>query len=95
MGEMIYYTVGYSIRPMLNPELTASWEKGLTQVAEGQITPEEYMTKLTEFIKKNTNKVKQEVRNPKLTQCYRYAAQFYKAGSYGGIETQKSKKENG
>ena len=40
----------HSIRSLLNPELTASWEKGLTLVAEGQITSEEYMQKLEHFI---------------------------------------------
>ena len=39
MGEMVYDVVYASIRPLLNPELTASWEKGLTYVAEGSITP--------------------------------------------------------
>ena len=39
MGEMIYDVVDHSIRSLLNPELTASWEKGLTYVANGEITP--------------------------------------------------------
>ncbi len=46
---MIYDVVEHSIRSLLNPELTASWEKGLTYVAEGDITSEEYMTKLENF----------------------------------------------
>ena len=45
LGEMIFDVVGASIRQLLNPELTASWEKGLTYVAEGSITSEEYMEK--------------------------------------------------
>ena len=49
MGEMIYEVVDSSIKHLLNPELTASWEKGLTYVAEGSITEEEYMEK-TAFI---------------------------------------------
>ena len=48
---MIYDVVEHSIRSFLNPELTASWEKGLTYVAEGDITSEEYMTKLENFIR--------------------------------------------
>jgi len=50
LGEMIFDVVNASIRQLLNPELTASWEKGLTYVAEGSITPEEYMQKLENFV---------------------------------------------
>lgn len=46
LGEMIFDVVNCSIRQLLNPELTASWEKGLTYVAEGSITEQEYMDKL-------------------------------------------------
>ena len=50
LGELIFDVVGASIRQLLNPELTASWEKGLTYVAEGSITPDEYMEKLEHFV---------------------------------------------
>lgn len=50
LGEMIFDVVNASIRQLLNPELTASWEKGLTYVAEGTITSEEYMQKLENFV---------------------------------------------
>ena len=50
MGEMIFDVVDSAMKPLLNPALTASWEKGLTQVAEGQITSAEYMTKLDDFV---------------------------------------------
>ncbi len=56
-GEMVYDVVNNSIRSLLNPELTASWEKGLTYVAEGQITPDEYMEKLENFIRRHTQAV--------------------------------------
>ncbi len=46
----MFDVVGASIRQLLNPELTASWEKGLTYVAEGSITPDEYMEKLEHFV---------------------------------------------
>lgn len=46
LGEMVYGVVYMSIRSLLNPELTASWELGLTKVAEGEITADEYMKKL-------------------------------------------------
>ncbi|MCD7739128.1 MAG: DNA topoisomerase, partial [Lachnospiraceae bacterium] len=50
MGELIYDVVDCSMKRMLEPALTASWEKGLTGVAEGRITYEEYMSKLTGFV---------------------------------------------
>ncbi|MED9933846.1 MAG: DNA topoisomerase, partial [Catenibacillus sp.] len=50
LGENVYDVVDCSIKSLLNPELTASWEKGLTYVAEGSITSEEYMVKLEKFI---------------------------------------------
>ena len=58
LGEMIYDVVDHSIRSLLNPELTASWEKGLTYVANGEITPGEYMEKLDRFIVSRTQGVK-------------------------------------
>lgn len=50
LGELIYEVVDASIKQLLNPELTASWEKGLTYVAEGSITSDEYMEKLERFV---------------------------------------------
>lgn len=78
LGEMVYDTVNASIRPLLNAELTASWEKGLTGVAEGSITTEEYMNKLNGFVARRTNAVKSLNNQYQLKQCYDYAAQFYK-----------------
>ncbi|MFV0341612.1 MAG: DNA topoisomerase [Anaerocolumna sp.] len=57
-GEMIYDVVNTSIKSLLNAELTASWEKGLTMVANGEITKEEYMVKLEGFVSRMTNGVK-------------------------------------
>lgn len=90
-GEMIYYVVGYSIRPMLDPVLTASWEKGLSQVADAEIGEDEYMTKLSAFITKYTDRVKGENNGEILSKCFNYAAQFYKKGSYGGIAKENKK----
>ena len=59
MGEMVYDVVNSSIKPLLDPALTASWEKGLTLVADGKISPEEYMKKLSDFVTRRTNIVKQ------------------------------------
>ena len=58
LGEMIYEVVNAAIRPLLDPKLTASWEKGLTMVADGTITEGEYMGKLDEFVRRRTNYVK-------------------------------------
>ena len=63
LGEMIFDVVNCSIRQLLNPELTASWEKGLNYVAEGSITEQEYMDKLQNFVARRTQGVKQVI-NP-------------------------------
>ena len=78
LGEMIYDVVEHSIKSLLNPELTASWEKGLTYVADGEITPEEYMEKLNRFIVTRTEGVKGLANQCQLRACYDRAAQFYK-----------------
>lgn len=58
LGEMVYDVVESSIRALLDPSLTASWEKGLTMVAGGDITSREYMDKLTGFVGRRTEYVK-------------------------------------
>lgn len=78
MGEMIHDVVASSIKSLLNPELTASWEKGLSYVAEGSITEEEYMVKLENFIKQRTDAVKGLNNQYQLRTYFDYAAQFYK-----------------
>ncbi len=77
MGEMIYDVVADSIRPLLNPALTASWEKGLTGVAEGTITPEEYMGKLRDFVTRRTNAVKTLNNQSVLYRQFQEASKFY------------------
>lgn len=79
-GEMIYDVVDHSIRSLLNPELTASWEKGLTLVADGEITPEEYMVKLKRFITGRTQGVKGLNNQGELNGFYHRAAAFYQKG---------------
>ncbi len=78
LGEMIFGVVHGSIKSLLNPELTASWELGLTQVADGQITADEYMSKLNEFIKARFNNVIGVNNIAQMNAYYRYVAQFYK-----------------
>ena len=77
-GEMVYDVVDHSIKSLLNPELTASWEKGLTYVAEGDITSEEYMQKLDHFIVSRTDGVKGLNNQSQLRACYDRTARFYK-----------------
>ena len=78
MGEMIYEVVDQSIRPLLDPALTASWEKGLTMVAEGTITEEEYMRKLDDFVSRRTNIVKGLNNQFALNRQFQKAAGNYK-----------------
>lgn len=83
LGEMIYDVVDHSIKSLLNPELTASWEKGLNYVAEGEITPDEYMRKLDHFIVSRTQGVKELYNQNQLRACYDKTAQFYKKSNQG------------
>ena len=82
-GEMVFDVVDNSIKPLLNPELTASWEKGLGYVAEGTITTDEYMKKLDDFITRRTVGVKGLDNQYQLKACYDKAAGFYKKARRG------------
>ncbi len=93
MGEMIHDVVASSIKSLLNPELTASWEKGLSYVAEGSITEEEYMQKLEDFIRKRTDAVKGLNNQYQLRTYFDYAAQFYKKQGKSGGKKAIEKKE--
>jgi len=84
LGEMIYDVVRLSIRSLLRPEMTASWEKGLTGVAEGTIRSEEYMRKLEDYVSKYTDGVKRSDNRAVLRQCFDYASQFYKKTASAG-----------
>ncbi len=89
-GEMIYDVVNHSIKSLLNPELTASWEKGLNYVAEGDITEEAYMDKLTDFIIRNTDGVKNLNNQDQMRSCYEEIAKYYKKpASTGGYSNYK------
>lgn len=78
MGEMIYDVVGSSIRPLLDPALTASWEKGLTMVADGNISSKEYMDKLNGFVGRRTEYVKRLNNQRSLYTQFQAAAENYK-----------------
>lgn len=79
LGEIVFDAVDHSIRSLLNPELTASWEKGLTYVAEGQITSDEYMQKLEHFITSRTSGVMNLNNQSQLRECYEKVAKHYKS----------------
>ena len=79
LGEIIYEVVNSSIKPLLNPELTASWEKGLTGVAEGNITSDEYTQKLNDFVSRRTNYVKSiDVNQTTINQAFSAVRKNYK-----------------
>lgn len=78
IGESVYEVVNASIKSLLNPELTASWELGLSQVAEGSITEREYMEKLNGFIVRNVDYVKNNVYNQAIKQRLNSLRQYYK-----------------
>ena len=80
LGEMVYEIVALTIPALLNPKLTASWEKGLTQVAQGVTTKEEYLQKLEEFVRTKTNAVIKHGGREKsaVNQRFHYVSQYYK-----------------
>lgn len=78
LGEMIFGVVHGSIKSLLNPELTASWEMGLTKVAEGELSSEEYMQKLDEFIIGRFRNVINLNNAGQMSRYYNYVAQFYR-----------------
>lgn len=80
LGENIFDVVNVSIRSLLNPELTASWEKGLTYVANGEITPDEYMEKLTRFVRSRTEQVLNSRQHFAMRPYFEAAAAYYKKG---------------
>ena len=78
-GEIVYEVVNCSISQLLNPELTASWEKGLTMVSNGDISSEEYMTKLERFVGIRCLNVKQLNNQYSLNAIFEKISKEYKA----------------
>ncbi|SEV92117.1 DNA topoisomerase [[Clostridium] fimetarium] len=78
LGEIIFDVVYSSIKHLLNPELTASWEKGLTYVAEGSITSEEYMVKLENFVRMRTSGVLKLNNQSQLNGMFNEDSKYYK-----------------
>ena len=78
LGEMVYDVVDQSIRSLLSAELTASWEKGLSYVADGKISTSEYMEKLEGFVSRRTNSVKNLRNESHMRHFYDEAAKYYR-----------------
>lgn len=89
LGEIIYDIVYYSINGLLRADLTASWEKGLEGVAEGQISKQEYTDKMTTFVTKYTNLVKQIQNQNGITGVFDKTKVFYAKG--GGTQKKDAK----
>lgn len=93
-GELVCGIVRYSMPQMLSPKLTASWEKGLTGVADGTIGEEEYMKKLNGFVGQMVNSAKAGDNRGKLNSFYRIAAPHYKSkGKRAGNRRDGKQKE--
>ena len=93
LGEMIFCVVNVSIRSLLNPELTASWEKGLTYVAEGTISQEEYMVKLTSFIRSHTDQVMAGSYQTALKGMFDRLSPYYQKTTKPALKRAAAKKE--
>ena len=78
---------------MLDPKLTASWEKGLSQVAEGTIKGEEYMDKLEGFVQRRTDYVKGHDNRNGMIPYFNRAKTFYKTGKTRAETKKESKTE--
>ena len=89
LGEIIYDIVYYSINGLLSADLTASWEKGLEGVAEGQISKQEYTDKMTTFVTKYTNLVKQIQNQNGITGVFDKTKVFYAKG--GGAQKKETR----
>ena len=94
LGEMIYEAVFYAMKPMLSPSLTASWEKGLSGVTEGSVSEHEYMEKLTDFIRRRVDAVKQQDATGALCVRFDAIAPYYRA-SGAGRKKAKEKQQTG
>ena len=79
-GELVCGIVRYSIPAMLSPKLTASWEKGLSGVSDGEISEQDYMGKLTDFVSQQVGKVKETNNMAQLHSYFNMAKDYYQSG---------------
>ena len=66
LGEMIFETVSMTVPELLNPKMTASWEKGLDGITRGTVDMGEYRAKLEDFIRRETLSMAQTDRKQEL-----------------------------
>ena len=90
LGEIIYDVVSCSIRNLLRAEMTASWEKGLSGVADGTISKEEYKEKMNRFVRDNTNAVKQLKNQNQMVAVFNRTKPFYEKGKTKKTEKKES-----
>ncbi|MBQ9438865.1 MAG: type IA DNA topoisomerase, partial [Lachnospiraceae bacterium] len=85
-GELICEVVRASIGSLLNPSLTASWEKGLSQVEQGSVTEALYMEKVRDFITRRTSQIKGGPSGSELEGLFARTAGYYgkQAAARGG-----------
>lgn len=77
LGEIIYDVCHNSIQSLLWAEMTASWEKGLSGVADGSISKEEYTAKMNKFVCDNTNAIKHIKNQNQITRLFDRTKPFY------------------
>ena len=67
-GEMVYEVVAMTVPALLNPKMTASWEKGLDGITNGTIDVGDYRTKLEDFIRRETIQIRDKDLTPQLAE---------------------------
>lgn len=93
LGEVIYDVVYYSINGLLRADLTASWEKGLTGVAEGSISSEEYMGKMNDYVTRCTNLVKGLSNQNQITRVFDRTKPYYQSQKTAAKAAGRSRKK--
>ena len=94
LGESIFYVVGCCMPMLLAPKMTASWEMGLSMVADGEITADEYMVKLSDFIKKRIDQVKNTDEKSRIRSLLLQTSVYYKNGKEGNGSRRKNTGSN-
>ncbi|MBR0147120.1 MAG: type IA DNA topoisomerase, partial [Eubacterium sp.] len=94
LGEIIYDVVYYSINGLLRADLTASWEKGLTGVADGSITSEEYMGKMNDYVTRCTNLVKGLNNQNQITHVFDRTKPYYQQQKPAAKSASRNRKKS-
>lgn len=71
LGEMIFEVVSMTVPALLNPNMTASWEKGLDGITRGTVIMDDYREKLEDFIRRETlSMIEQNLTNQLATRIH-------------------------